>query len=98
MYLKIPIRGSLFYVKRGIGIKLRRQIVQGLVAPKKNWEGEGSSRGIIQKCGPRGRSPCAPRFDEMSKVETLLQERCARGAAWNLAKNIDKLKHADKAS
>ena len=31
-----------------------------------------------------------------SHEETLHQERCARKTAWDLAKNIYKLKHADK--
>ena len=31
-------------------------------------------------------SPCAPKFEERSRGETLHQERCARGVAWNLSK------------
>ena len=53
-------------------------------------ERKGPSRGIIHKCAPHERSPCAPEFEE-----TLHQERCAREAAWDLAKNIYKLKNAD---
>ena len=56
------------------------------------------SRGIIQKCAPHERSPCAPKSEERSHVETLIQERCARKAAWYLAKNIFKLKNSDKAT
>ena len=44
-------------------------------------ESKGPSRGIIQKCEPRDRSPCSPRFEEGSQDETLHQERCARGVA-----------------
>ena len=54
------------------------------------------SRGIIQKCAPHERSPCAPKFEKISHEETLIQERCARKAAWDLAKNIHKLKNSDK--
>ena len=73
-----------------IGIETRRQILQGHVASK-NREINGPSRGIVQKCAPRERSPCAPRFGERSHEKTLHQERCARKAAWDLAKNIYKL-------
>ena len=43
------------------------------------------SRGIIQKCEPHERSPCAPKFGERSHEDTLHQETCARKAAWDLA-------------
>ena len=43
---------------------------------------------IIQKCVPHERSLCAPEFEERSQEETLHQERCARGVAWELAKNF----------
>ena len=59
-------------------------------------ETKGPSRGIIQKCAPLERSHCAPKFGEISHEETLHQERCARKAAWDLAKNIYRLKHSDK--
>ena len=61
-------------------------------------ERKGPSRGIIQKCAPHGRSPCAPKFGERSHEETLHQERCARKAAWDLTKNIYMLKNSDKAT
>ena len=35
-------------------------------------ERNGPSRGIIRKCAPHERSPCAPRFWERSHEETLL--------------------------
>ena len=56
------------------------------------------SQGIIQKCEPHERSPCAPKFGERSHEETLHQERCARRVAWDLAENIYKFKNADKAT
>ena len=49
-----------------------------------------------QKCELRERGHCAPNFEERSQEETLHQERCARRAAWNLAKHIYKLKSAGK--
>ena len=47
---------------------------------------KGPSRGIIQKCAPHERSPCAPKFEDRSLEETVHQEGCARKAAWDLAK------------
>ena len=37
-------------------------------------------------------SPNAPKFEDRSQEETEWQERCAREAAWKLAKNILKIK------
>ena len=59
-------------------------------------EGKGPSRGVIQKCEPHERNPYAPRFEERTQDETLHQERCARSVAWDLAKNIFKLKNSDE--
>ena len=55
-------------------------------------ERKGPSRGVIQKCEPHECSTCAPRFEDRTQDETLHQERCARRAAWDLAKNVYKLK------
>ena len=65
---------------------------------QKNRDRKGPSQGINQKCEPHERSPCAPKFGERSHEETLHQERCARGAAWDLAKHNYKLKHSDNAT
>ena len=40
--------------------------------------------------------PNAPKMEDRSQEETERQERCAREAAWKLAKNILKLKEKDK--
>ena len=61
-------------------------------------EREGSSLGIIQKCEPHERSPCAPKFAERSQQYTLQQERCPRRDARKLAKIFLKLKNLDKAT
>ena len=55
-------------------------------------EREGPSRGVIHKCKPLKRNPSAPKFEERSQEETLHHERCSRRAAWDLAKNVYKLK------
>ena len=38
------------------------------------------------------------KFEDHSHEETERQQRCARSKAWNLAKNIFKLKEKDKAT
>ena len=38
------------------------------------------------------RIPCAPNFEKRTQDETLKQERCARREAWDLAKDVCKLK------
>ena len=43
-------------------------------------------------------SPYAVKFEDQSQEETERQERCARGDAWRLAKNIYKLKETEKAT
>ena len=47
---------------------------------------------------PHQRSPYALKFEDRSHEETERQQRCARSKAWNLAKNIYKLKEKDKAA
>ena len=64
----------------------------------KGRERKSPSRGIIQECAPPERCPCAPKLAERSHEETLHQERCAGRAPWDFAKNIHKLKNADKAT
>ena len=39
---------------------------------------------------PDQRNPNAPKFEDRSQEETESQERCAREAAWKLAKNVFK--------
>ena len=54
--------------------------------------------GMICPGEPHQRNPNAPKFEGRSQEETEWQERCAREAAWRLAKNIQKLKEKDKAA
>ena len=60
-------------------------------------ERKGPSQWVTQKWEPQERNPCAPKFDARIQEETLQQERCARRVAWDLAKDIYKLKNADRA-
>ena len=57
---------------------------------------QNPSLGMICPGVPHQRDPNAPKFEDRSQEETEWQERCAREAAWKLAKNIIKLKEKDK--
>ena len=46
----------------------------------------------IQKCEPQERNPWAPKCEEKPQDETLKRERCARRDAWEVAKDVYKLK------
>ena len=59
---------------------------------------KGPSLGKINVKVPHQRSPYAMKFEDRSHEETERQKRCARSKAWNLAKNIHKLKEKDKAA
>ena len=61
-------------------------------------EKKGPSLGHIQVKVPHQRSPNAMKYEDRSHEETERQQRCARSKAWNLAKNIFKLKKKDKAT
>ena len=61
-------------------------------------ENKGPSLGKIQVKIPSQRSPSAMKFEDRSQEETERQQRCARSKAWNLAKNIYKLKEKYKAT
>ena len=56
------------------------------------------SRRYPKKSDPHKRNPCAPKFEERTLEETSRQEEYAGEAAWNLARNIYKLKAEDKAT
>ena len=49
---------------------------------------QNPSLGMICPGEPHQRSPNAPKFEDRSQEETECQERCARDAAWRLAKSI----------
>ena len=59
-------------------------------------ENKGPSLGKIQVKLPHQRSPYAVKFEDRAQEETARQQRCAQSEAWNLAKNIYKLKEKDK--
>ena len=55
-------------------------------------EKKGPSLGKIHVKVPHQRSPYAVKFEDRSHEETERRQRCAQSKAWNLAKNIYKLK------
>ena len=59
---------------------------------RKPIETQNPSLGMICPGEPHERSPNAPQFVHRSQEETEWQERCAREAAWKLAKSVLKLK------
>ena len=61
-----------------------------------NIRDQNPSLGMICPGDPHQRDPNAPKFEDRSQEETEWQERCAREAAWRLAKNILKLKEKHK--
>ena len=83
--------------RREIGIESQSEILRKARGTTlKIRERKGPLRGDIHKCEHHERNPCAPRFEESSQDEALQQERCARRAAWDLAKSVYKLKNTDK--
>ena len=61
-------------------------------------DNKSPSLGKIQVKSPHQRSPYALKFEDRSQEETARQERRARGDAWELAKQIHKLRKEDKAT
>ena len=59
-------------------------------------ENQGPSLGKTQVKNSHQCSPYAVKFEDRFQEETERQERCARGDAWRLAKNMLKLKEMDK--
>ena len=59
---------------------------------------QNPSSGMICPGEPHQRNPNAPKFEDRSQEETEWQERCAREAAWKLAKIVLKLKEHERAT
>ena len=57
-----------------------------------NIRDQNPSLGMICPGDPHQRNPNAPKFEDRSQEETERQERCAREAAWKLAKTNLKVK------
>ena len=57
---------------------------------------QNPSLGMICPGEPHQRNPNTPKFEDRFQEETEWQERCAREAAWRLAKSVLKLKEKTK--
>ena len=53
---------------------------------------KGQSQGIIHKYEPQERNPRAPKFDERTQDKSKKKEERGRRDAWELAKDVYKLK------
>ena len=67
-----------------------------LIARHTKIRDQNPSLGYICPGEPHERSPNAPKFEDRSQEETEWQEQGARQAAWNLSKNVFKLKEHEK--
>ena len=63
-----------------------------------NIRDQNPSLGMICPGDLHQRNPNDPKFEDRSQEETEWQERCAREAAWKLAKSLLKLKEKNKAT
>ena len=59
---------------------------------------QNPSLGMICPSDPHQRNPNASKFEDRSQEETEWQERCAREAAWRLAKKSEKFNEKNKAA
>ena len=59
---------------------------------------QNPSFGYICPGEPHERTPNAPKFEDRSREETEWQERCAREAAWRLAKSDLQIEGASKSN
>ena len=84
--------------KKFLGSIRRVRFTQSTLRQALIRENKCPSLGQIQVKVPHQRSPNAMKFDDRSQEETERQQRCARDKAWNLAKNIYKLKEKEKAT
>ena len=85
-------------MQKVLGSIRRIRFTQSTLRQASIREKEGLSLGKIQVKNPHQRSPYALECEDQSQEETERQQRCARSKAWNLAKNIHKLKEKDKAT
>ena len=79
-------------MRKVLGSIRRVRVTQSTLRQASIRENKGPSLGKIQVKIPHQPSPYAMKFQDRSQEETERQELCARGKAWNLVRNICKLK------
>ena len=93
VYHKIQKVESLWNsMQRVLGPIRRIRFTQSTLRHASIREKEGPSLGTINVKVPHHPSPYAMKFEDRSREETEGQLRCARSKAWNLSKNIYRLK------
>ena len=93
-----PKSSSILRKSSNIRKPIRRVKFTKAVVRHADIQDQNPSLGMICPGDPHQRSSNAPKFEDRSQEETEWQERCAREAAWRLAKNILKFKEKNKAS
>ena len=85
-----PKSSSIFRKSSNIMKPIRCVRFTKAVLRHANIREQNPSLGMICPRDPHQRNSNAPKFEDQSQEETEWQERCAREAAWRLAKNIQK--------
>ena len=93
-----PPKKSILWEVGKVGSNHTVKFSKGTWHHTKIRERKGPSQGVLHKCEPQERNPCAPKFEHRTREETSQQERYARREAWDLSKNVHKLKNKDKAT
>ena len=91
-----PKSSSILRKSSNIRKPIRRVKFTKAVVRHPNIRDQNPSLGMICPGDSHQRNPNAPKFEDRSQEETEWQERCAREAAWRLAKKIQKLKEKNK--
>ena len=93
-----PKSSSILRKSSDIRKPIRRVKFTKAVVRHADISDQNPSLGMICPGDPHQRNPNAPKFEDWSQEESEWQERCAREAAWRLARSILKLKEKNKAA
>ena len=89
---------SIFRKSTNIQKQIQRVKFTKAIARHTKIRDHNPSLGMICPGDPHQRNPNASKFEDRSQEETEWQERCAREAAWRLAKSVLKLKEHERAT
>ena len=92
------IRRRSLFSGRALPKPIQRVKFTKAIARHTKIRDQNPSLGYICPGTPHERSPNAPNFEDRSQEETEWQEQGAREAAWELAKNVLKLKEHQRAT
>ena len=88
--IKPPKSSSIFRKSWKIRKPIRCVLFSKAVVRQADIRDENPSSGTMCPGDPHQRNPNASKFEDRSQEETEWHERCAREAAWRLAKSIRK--------